>query len=140
MGKLRWCGLAAAGMILLASATGCSLGSKGCASVEHGVGVCLDGQPVAWSAGVKAPHMHEEGGYYGGAQDLARALGVQIKVSADKASVTVVGGDQVAAAAKGAKGVHQHELVVFVPIKEFAEAAGYRVQVDTKHNTINIYR
>lgn len=99
--------------------------------------MCVNGKAVAWSAAVKPPHMHETGGYYGAAEDLARALGVNAQIAADKKSVRV-GGKAVVAVSKEARGVHTHDTAVFVPIKEFAEAAGFRVTVDAKQHTVSI--
>jgi hypothetical protein len=105
--------------------------------VKDSVGVCVNGKAVAWSAAVKPPHMHESGGYYGAVEDLARALGVHAEVAADQQSVKV-GGKSVVAVSKEAKGVHTHDSAVFVPIKEFAEAAGYHVVVDAAQHTISM--
>ncbi|HLN62691.1 MAG TPA: hypothetical protein VK464_14185 [Symbiobacteriaceae bacterium] len=128
-----------AALILAVSlaAAGCSSASSACAPVKDGVGVCLQGKAVAWSPKLKPPHMHESGGYYGPAEDLAKALGVTAQIAADKKSVRV-GGKNVAALTPKAMGIHQHDAAVYVPIKEFAEAAGYLVQVDTGKHTLAI--
>lgn len=128
------------GLLAAVASVGCtSTSSMACTPVEGGVGVCVDGKPVTWSEGVLKPHMHETGGYYGGVEDLAKALGVDVQIAADKSSVTV-GGKQVKAMADQAKGIHQHEMKVFAPIREFAEAAGFRAQVDGEKHTVNIHK
>lgn len=133
--------IAAAGMLVLTlGLTGCGgqqAAAGGCAPLEGGVAVCLNGQAVTWSPGALPPHMHENGGYYGPVVDLQKALGVKAEVAPDKARVTV-NGKQVLAMAQNAKGIHNHDALVYAPIKEFAEAAGFRVQVDTKNNVVNI--
>ncbi|HYG59250.1 MAG TPA: hypothetical protein VD902_14405 [Symbiobacteriaceae bacterium] len=122
------------------SLVGCSgQASAACPPVIDGVGVCIDAKPIAWSAGVKPPHMHENGGYYGAVNELATALGAKAEVAGDGKSVKV-GGKVVAATAADAKGIHLHEEFVYVPIKEFAEAAGYKVYVDTGKHTVNIWK
>lgn len=132
----RW--LAGILVIMAAAAVGCSE-SKACAPVKDGVGVCVDGQPIAWAAGGPTPHMHEPAGYYAPVAELARALGVQPEIAADRRSVRV-GGKAVVVRSDGAKGIHQHEDRVFAPIREFAEAAGFRADVDTAKHTINIHK
>jgi hypothetical protein len=126
------------GAILVAAMAGAGYSSAAqCAPVELGVGVCHNGIPVEWSAGVMKPHMHENGGYYASADDLAKTLGVKVDIAADNRSVTV-NGKSVTAAAVGAKGIHEHEHRVFAPIKEFAEAAGFKADVDTQKHTVNL--
>jgi hypothetical protein len=130
--------LAASVLVVGLAAAGCSgSSSSACAPVENGVGVCFDGTPVTWSPNVMKPHMHETGGYYGPALDLAGALGVASEIAADKKSVTV-GGESVVAKTQNAKGIHQHDAAVYVPIKEFAEAAGFHVMVDGEKHTVDI--
>lgn len=128
------------GLAVLTAVTAAGLGqSPACAPVAGGVGVCVDGKPVAWPAGGPTPHMHEHAGYYAPVADLARALGVKIEVAGDQKSVKV-GGRGVVARAAGAKGIHQHQEKVFAPIREFAEAAGFKADVDTEKHTINIHK
>lgn len=122
---------------LTAVAAGCSSESIACAPVKDGVGVCLQGKAIPWSPQLKPPHMHETGGYYAAAEDLAKALGVRAQIAADKKSVTVAG-KQVVAMTPKATGIHQHDAAVYVPIKEFAEAAGFQVQVDPAKHTVAI--
>lgn len=132
----RW--LIGALIITTVAGAGCSR-SVACAPVENGVGVCLEGAPIGWSAGVMKPHMHEEGGYYAPVADLAKALGVDAQVAADRKSVTV-GRTMVTAKAMEARGIHLHDERVYAPIREFAEAAGYRATVDGKRHTVNIVK
>lgn len=125
---------------LLGIVAGCAAGtSQGCPPVENGVGVCFDGRPITWSAAVKPPHMHEQGGYYAPVDELATYLKVNPVVASNKKSV-LIGGKIIAAKSDEAVGVHLHEDFVYVPIREFAEAAGFRVVVDAKLHTINIER
>lgn len=126
--------------LTLAALTGCSAAqSTACPPVESGVGVCVNGKAIDWSAVVMKPHMHENGGYYAHVEQLAEALHVNPVVASNKKSV-LVGDKQVTALAPEAKGVHVHEDFVFVPIKEFAEAAGFKAIVDTTHHTVNMIR
>lgn len=132
-------GLGLVAAVVLTGCAGSKTASATCAPVENGVGVCVEGKAVAWTAKAKPPHMHEAGGYYGLAVDLAKALGVKAEVSADKTKVTI-SGKAVRSTAKNAANIHEHEALVFVPIKEFAEAAGFKVEVDTTRNVINIHK
>ncbi len=128
------------GLIAVLVLSGC--GGKqtaGCAPIENGVGVCLEGTAVSWTANVRPPHMHEPGGYYAPVQDLAKTLGVMAEVSSDQKSVSV-NGKQVLAIGPEAQGIHLHDDLVYAPIKEFAEAAGYKVSVDPSHHTVSISR
>lgn len=133
----RW--MVGIGLLAAVAAAGCGSKTKACAPVEGGVGVCVDGKAVTWSPGVLKPHMHENGGYYAGAEDLAQALGVKVEIATDKKSVTV-GGTTVKAKVAGAKGIHEHEAKVFAPVKEFAEAAGYKADVDGEQHTVNLHK
>lgn len=119
---------------------GCAKSTQqSCAPVENGVGVCIDGKPITWSAAVKPPHMHEQGGYYAPVEDLATHLKVNPVVGSNRKSV-LIAGKVVMARSEEAVGVHMHEDFVYVPIREFAEAAGFKVMVDTKAHTVNIQR
>lgn len=128
----------ALGLAILAMATGCGNKAPDCAPMASAVNVCVNGTALLNTA-PRAPHAHEQGGYYMDLNDLARALHVNPHVSGDHRSV-VVNGKAVIAASPGAKGVHDHDHVVFVPVKEFAEAAGYKAAVDTRHNTVSLYK
>ncbi|MFZ5827657.1 MAG: hypothetical protein ACOY94_25415 [Bacillota bacterium] len=106
--------------------------------MENSVAICLNGQPLtAWSAKAKPPHVHEEAGYYAAVPDLEALLGVKAEIAGDKQSVTV-NGKRVESTAREAKNIHEHDGLVFAPIKEFAEAAGYAVQVDGVKHTVHI--
>lgn len=132
-----------AGLVLVAAMglAGCSSGaaSSACAAVENGVGVCLDGKALTWTETVRPPHMHEAGGYYGPVADLEKALGVKAEIAADKKSVTV-NGTRVVATASKAMGIHEHDALLYAPIKEFAEAAGFTVEVDATKHVVSIKR
>lgn len=130
-------GLTLVAALALAGCGGTKAASATCAPVENGVGVCLDGKALTWTANIKPPHVHEEGGYYAAVQDLEKALGVKAEVAADKKSVKVGGKDVVATAPK-AQGIHDHDALVYAPIKEFAEAAGFRVEVDAAKHVVSI--
>lgn len=127
-------------LMMAVALTGCG-GSKAtslsCAPVENAVNVCLNGQALTWTAKARPPHVHETGGYYAPVQDLEKALGVKAVVAANKKSLSV-GGRSVVATVQGAMGIHQHETLVYAPIKEFAEAAGYTVEVDAKKHVVAI--
>lgn len=124
---------AAFGAMVLA---GCGSQAAQCQPVPDGVAVCVGGKAVAFQAKTK-PHMHEAGGFYAPAEELARALGVQVEIAPDKKSVKVAG-KEVKAAAPDAKGIHEHDGLVYVPIKEFAEAAGYKYSANVEQKTVNL--
>lgn len=122
-------------------AAGCTARASApvCPPVENGVGVCLNGQAVTWHAKYKAPHMHESGGYYAPVEQLQQLLGVKADIAPDRKNVRV-NGTAVIAGGQQPKGIHDHETHLFAPIREFAEAAGYQVMVDTERHTVSIIR
>jgi hypothetical protein len=127
----------AASMALALGLAGCTgESSVSCAPVANGVGVCLDGKPFTWTA-TKPPHMHEQGGYYAPVEELAARLGVQAEIASDRKSV-MVGSTQVIAKGEKPQGIHDHDGLVYAPIREFAEAAGFKVMIDTAANTVSI--
>lgn len=129
-------------LMMALALTGCGgnkAASASCPSVENAVSVCLDGKPLSWTAGFRPPHWHDPDGYYAPVQDLAKALGAKTMVAPDRKSVSV-GGKSVVATMQGAMGIHQHDAIVYAPIKEFAEAAGFQVQVDTKKHVVSIQK
>ncbi len=80
--------------------------------------------------------MHENGNLYAPVMPLARALGLQVTVDPRTKQVTVDGHPvQVKPATPTPKGIHDHEGAIFVPLKEFAAAAGLSVVIDEKLKT-----
>lgn len=126
---------ALAGALVLAGCGGAK--SDACAPAEGKVIVCLNGQPIAWTA--KTPAHAHEGFFYGPAEELARHLGTKIEISPDKKTVTV-NGKKIEVEASDKKNIHLHDDVVYAPIKQVAEAAGLKVNVDAARAVISITR
>jgi hypothetical protein len=119
--------LAAAGVL----AAGCARATTACKGPA--ATICLNGHPLAFAAG-NQPHGHEVGNLYAPVDVLAKQLHLDVKssVSADgkKIEVLLNGKPFAPAMADGAKGVHVHNGQVYVPVREFAAAAGLKLQLD----------
>lgn len=130
--------IGAAAILLTTAANGRASAVGECPPVKNGVAVCLGGRPVTWSARFVPPHMHEQGGYYAPVEQLERLLLVKADIAADRKSLKV-NGRTVTVVGHKPKGIHEHQGHLYAPIKEFAEAAGHEVSVDTTRHIINIW-
>jgi hypothetical protein len=123
-------------LALLAFAAGCSTGAGGsktttaCAPKDNAVTICLNGKPIDFSAEKTQPHKHENGNLYAPVVALSNALGVKVEADAANKTVTVNGKKIEVASSAEVKGIHVHENAVFVPLKQFAEAAGLKYEMD----------
>lgn len=147
-GRVRFPVAAAALLLMAVLLSACGGNNKGtqavkpCAPVPDGTAVCINGEPIVWQAEVKTlPHMHEQGGFYAPALQLADRLGIADKVQIDKQALTVkVNGTAVRSLVPNARNIHVHDDLVYAPIKEFAEAAGFDVEVNVDQRTVNIIK
>lgn len=116
--------------------SGCTSESKVvCQPVPNSATICLNGKPIDFSREQTGPHVHENGNLYAPVVALAKGLGVEATVDAGGKSVTVNGKKLEVSGQTTVKGIHEHASAIFVPVKEFAAAAGLRVQVDSEKGT-----
>ncbi|HLN65384.1 MAG TPA: hypothetical protein VK464_28000 [Symbiobacteriaceae bacterium] len=126
--------LIALGLAALAGlAVGCSRPTTACHGAPGTITVCVNGRRVLFPPEFQ-PHRHEAGSLYAPAELLAQQLGLDVRthVSADgqSALITVNRKPFAPAMAHGAMGVHVHDGVVYVPLRELAIAAGLKLEMD----------
>lgn len=109
-----------------------------CEPRKNEVVVCLNGKPIDFSKEKNGPHKHETGSIYAPAASLAQALGVNAMIDAGARKVMVNGKAIPVVSVPGAKNIHLHDGVIFVPVKQFAEAAGLSCDVDYGKGTAGI--
>lgn len=115
---------------------GCATASgKGCAPKGKEVTICLNGRPIDFSAEKNLPHRHDSNNLYAPVMPMARALGVNVQADPATKVVFINGKRFVPAGGKQTMGIHVHNGVVFVPVKDFAAAAGLPVQMDLEKGT-----
>jgi hypothetical protein len=133
-----WIGLA--GLALLAGGLAACGGqpTTACTPKDKAVVVCVNGKPIDFSTAKNGPHKHEAGSIYAPVEQLAGALGVDIMVDPGGKTVTVNGQKVQVVGVPGAMGVHVHSQEIFVPVREFARAAGLKVDVDDKKGIAGI--
>jgi hypothetical protein len=129
--------LAAAAVLIAALATGCSRRTAGCSPVENSIVVCLEGKPLTWQAEVK-PHLHGNV-IYGPAEEFAVWLGARIEL-ADGAGSVSVAGKQIIPDQGDAKGMHEHNGILYAPLKQVAEAAGFTVFILSDRSIVSVRR
>lgn len=124
-------------LLLAALVAGCgeSTPTTACSPRGSEITICLNGKPLDFSAAQHQPHIHETGNLYAPAIVLAQALHVPAQVDAQHLSVTVNGQAIKAVATQRFKGIHKHDDEVFVPIREFAQAAGITLNIQTDGRT-----
>ena len=124
------------GALLAAVAAGCGKPSTACRSQENAVTICLNGKPLDFRRARNAPHAHEHSQIYAPAGVLAKQLKVDVRMrihpDGKSAMVTVNGKPFEPAMSHGSKRVHVHDGEVFVPVREFAKAAGLQVEIDVQ--------
>lgn len=131
-------------VILAGVMAGCSASgaSTACKAEGSNVTICLNTKPIDFSTSKTKPHSHEAGSIYAPGKVLANALGVpfdaQVAPDGKSAKVTVNGKAFEPAMPSGAKGVHVHDGEAYVPVKEFADAAGLKVDVKADQGTAGI--
>lgn len=131
----------ATGVILAGVMAGCSASSStDCKAEGNNVTICVNKKPIDFSAAKNKPHSHETGSIYAPGKVLADALGVpfdaQVAADGKSAKVTVNGKPfEPAMAATTDKGIHVHDGDAFVPVREFAAAAGLKVDVKADQGT-----
>lgn len=124
-------------LALLAAAlgAGCSEATTVCRGPEQEITVCVNGRRLAFDER-HAPHRHEAGSLYVPALEMADRLGLDVRsvISGDgqSAIVTVKGKPFDPAMADGARGIHVHDGVVFVPLRELAAAGGLDLDMDAE--------
>ena len=126
-----------AGLLVTAALAGCgsSTPTTACTPRGNDFVICLNGKPIDFSAAKVGPHMHETGNIYAPVLELAQALHVPVQVDAPH-QVVIVNGQQVkATTGQTPKGIHLHGDEVFVPIREFAQAAGLTVELRADGHT-----
>ena len=137
--------LAMAAVVLLMAVlgVGCSHSSTACSGPEDSVNICVNGRRIAFEADAQ-PHMHETGSLYAPVDVLARRLGLDVRtvISGDgqSALVTVNRKPFAPAMAHGSKGVHVHQGTVYVPLREFAAAAGLELDMSAETRTAGFAR
>jgi hypothetical protein len=114
--------------------------SATCQAKENALVLCQNGKEIDFSAEKTKPHKHEA--FYAPVVPLAKALGVTVdaKVSADgKTGTLSISGKEFkpTSTATDFKGLHVHEGALFVPLKEFAAAAGLTLKIDDAKQTVN---
>ncbi|HYF91899.1 MAG TPA: hypothetical protein VD969_06610 [Symbiobacteriaceae bacterium] len=119
-------------------AAGCSEQTSVCRGPEQEINICVNGKRIAFDDR-SPPHRHEAGSLYVPVEPLARKLGLDVRtiIRADgqSAIVTVKGRPFAPAMAHGAKGVHVHDGLVYVPLRELAAAAGIQLDMDAETGT-----
>lgn len=125
-----------AGALLAVLAAGCGKPTTACRAQENAVTICLNGKPLDFRAARNAPHAHEHGHIYAPAAVLGKQLkvDVRLKITPDgKSAIVTVGGRPFEPAmSHGSKGIHVHDGEVFVPVREFAKAAGLQIEMDVQ--------
>lgn len=99
------------------------------------VTVCAGGKPIDFSAEKNAPHKHESGNLYAPVVPLAQALGIPIETDVNTMTVTIGSQKLHMPTTATVKGVHLHDGALFVPLKEFAKAAGLKLDMDFDKGT-----
>jgi hypothetical protein len=128
------------GAMLAGLLWGCSSSaSTACEGKPNAVTICANGKPIDFSREKNGPHVHEAGSIYAPVEVLGQALGIPVaaEVSADgkSARVTINGKAFAVKMASGAKGIHVHDGETFVPLKEFAAAAGLMLDLNVNKGT-----
>jgi|GEM_PF-3548639 len=133
--------------LLLAMAlivAGCGKPTTACAGRDKEVTICVNGRSISFAEARNGPHGHEAGSLYAPAWVLGDALGVDVRtqVSPDgKSAIITVGGKPFSPAMAGsAQGVHVHDGEVFVPLREFAAAAGLKLDLDVEKGVAGFAR
>lgn len=117
--------------------TGCAATATTACDAKTGanVTVCVNGKAVDFSAEKNQPHKHESGNLYAPVVPLANALGVKIETDVNGKTVTVNGKKVDLVPTETIKGVHVHDGALFVPLKEFAAAAGLKMDMNFDRGT-----
>jgi hypothetical protein len=123
--------------LLLPLVAGCSPAAADCSPVQNGIVVCLEGRPVTWQAEVK-PHLHDRY-IYGPLEEFAAYLGAPVVTSDGPASVRVAG-VPIAPEPGDDRGIHEHGGLLYAPLKQVAEAAGFRVLILSDRSVVSIRR
>lgn len=125
-------------MLLATLAGGCARPSTACKGPENSVNICINGKRLQFTEEAQ-PHGHETGSIYAPVDVLAGRLGLDVRTwtTADglTATVTVNRKPFAPAMAHGAKGIHVHNGHVYVPLREFAAAAGLKLELNAESLT-----
>jgi len=131
------------GSMLLVSAlalvtAGCSAtkANTACEPVDNAITVCLNGKAMDFSKEKTQPHRHENGNLYAPIVPVAEALGIKIEIDTEKKTAVVNGKTLEVISSDEIKGIHVHEMAMFVPMKEFAAATGLEHKMDVDKGVI----
>lgn len=129
-----------AALLALLLLTGCFGRGGGCTARAGQVTICVSGKPVDFSGQPAPPHAHELGNLYAPVLPLARAVGLPVTADPRTLVVIIAGRPFAAPVSPAVKGIHLHAGVVYVPLREFAAAAGLRLDLDFARGTANLSR
>jgi hypothetical protein len=129
-------------LLLVAFGAGCARSTTECRATEGEVSVCINGRRIKFADGAQ-PHQHEPGSLYAPADVLARQLGLDIRTwvtGTGSVLVTVNRKPFNPAMAHGAKGVHVHGGVVYLPLRELALSAGLKLDMNAERGIAGFAR
>jgi hypothetical protein len=139
--------LAGLGLLIVVGglSSGCSMAARGtvaCSSLGSSVTICINGKPLSFKVNA-LPHVHD-GQVYAPVEAMADQLGVKVQVHLtvdQKSAVVDLNGKPFQPnLAKGQLGVHVHGATTYVPVTEFAKAAGLQVLPDEVSHAIGLLR
>lgn len=127
---------------LLAGCGAKATATTACAGRPNDITICVNGKPIDFTAEKSGPHRHDPANnLYAPVVPLAKALGLDVKADPTAKTVTINGKPFVANTDNGKlKGIHVHDGVVFVPLKDFANAAGLNMEMDIDKGTAGFAR
>jgi hypothetical protein len=137
---MRRLALSACSLVSLAALfAGCtSTSSTACSGPENTVNICYNGTAIDFGQVKTKPHAHESGDLYAPAEALAKAIGATVELDAAKPAVKLNGQAFLPKVAEGGKGIHVHDGLVYVPVKLFAESAGFKVAMNAEKGIAGI--
>lgn len=135
-------GLVVALVAVLGAAGHAGRPTTACDPVPGLVTLCINSRPLEFAEGER-PHWHGNR-LYAPVEPLGRKLGVEVRArlfaDGESALLYVNRKAFAPAMAHDALGVHAHDGVVFVPLREFALAVGLDLEIDAKTGTAGLGR